>query len=183
VIVDADNDGRDDVALYFSADAVRALLSPPVEGNDNYTELGVQRWQEPEVIGLHFEAPDGTELMAENIFALGEPVSITPGSQVGTIVSSTTVRPEPRTWVYPNPFNPSTTIGFELAMPERVTVRIFDVAGRLVKTLADRVLAAGPHELRWDGRDERGFVVASGIYFVHFESRNGVTTRKAIMLK
>jgi len=67
--------------------------------------------------------------------------------------------------VYPNPFNPSTTINF--AMPEagNVTLRIYSLTGQLVKTLVDGKMRAGRHNVSWNGRDQAGAVVASGIYF------------------
>jgi len=56
---------------------------------------------------------------------------------------------------YPNPFNPSTTIEFQLPQASHVTLKIYDLQGRLVKTLADGEFPAGTHRVKWDGRDER----------------------------
>ena len=54
----------------------------------------------------------------------------------------------------PNPFNPQTTIAFDLARAQSVRLEVFDLRGRLVRRLQDGVLAAGRHEVRWDGRDD-----------------------------
>jgi hypothetical protein len=83
---------------------------------------------------------------------------------------------------YPNPFNPRTVIPFELAARGEVEMKIFDAAGRLVRTLVERVYERGRHAAVWDGKDTRGAAVASGIYFCRF--RTGVytaTTRLALI--
>src|SRR6185436_1306754 len=65
----------------------------------------------------------------------------------------------------PNPFNPETVIPFSLAAPGRVTVRIYDVRGRLVRTVLDALKPAGVHAARWNGDTESGERSASGVYF------------------
>jgi hypothetical protein len=65
----------------------------------------------------------------------------------------------------PNPFNPATEIRFELPQRGRIDVRIYDVAGRLVKELGGEVLPAGPHAVRWNGTDQRETGVVSGTYY------------------
>ncbi len=65
----------------------------------------------------------------------------------------------------PNPFNPSTDIQFALARGGRVEARVYDVNGRLVRQLAGEVRGAGPGSVHWDGRDQQGNPLASGLYF------------------
>jgi subtilisin family serine protease len=83
----------------------------------------------------------------------------------------------------PNPFNPSTTIRFELPERGRVSLRVYSAAGRLVRTLVDEPLEGGVHEARWDGRDASGRSAASGIYL--YELREGALrlTRRMTLLK
>ena len=84
----------------------------------------------------------------------------------------------------PNPFNPSTTIRYELANAGgRVRLQIFDVSGRLVKTLVDEVQGAGENSVRWEGRDDSGRRVATGAYFYRLTSPGFTQTRKMVMLK
>ncbi len=71
---------------------------------------------------------------------------------------------------FPNPFNPSTTIRFSLPAAGRTTITVYDVAGRLVKTLADENLAAATHSLRWAGDDDRGRPVGAGVYFYRIQT-------------
>ena len=65
----------------------------------------------------------------------------------------------------PNPLNPQTEIRFNLAQPGEVVVRIYDLGGRLVRTLSPGRLAAGPQAVMWDGRGSGGATLASGVYF------------------
>ncbi len=83
---------------------------------------------------------------------------------------------------YPNPFNPRTIVPFEMAERGAVEMKIFDAAGRLVRTLVERVYEQGRHTAVWDGKDNKGAAVASGVYFCRF--RTGVytaTTRLALV--
>jgi photosystem II stability/assembly factor-like uncharacterized protein len=84
---------------------------------------------------------------------------------------------------YPNPFNPAVTIDFTLREPTRVALRIFDTSGRLIRTLLDEPRAAGPHRLSWDGRDNTGRSVASGVYFYRLRTGLGTMTRKMILAR
>jgi hypothetical protein len=84
---------------------------------------------------------------------------------------------------YPNPFNPQTSIAFSIKSSGRVDVGIYDVSGRLVRTLANEVRAAGAYELTWDGRDTSGQAVASGVYFYRLVAPGFTQTRKMVLLK
>jgi hypothetical protein len=84
----------------------------------------------------------------------------------------------------PNPFNPHTTIRFELGRAGRVRLRIYGVNGALVRTLADRPFPAGDHRLVWDGEDDRGHALASGTYFMRLDADGGSPeSRKVILLR
>jgi hypothetical protein len=78
----------------------------------------------------------------------------------------------------PNPFNPETVIPFSLATPGRVAVRIYDVRGRLVRTVMDAVKPAGVHAARWNGSTESGQRSASGVYFYVITYPDGQTSAK-----
>jgi predicted outer membrane repeat protein len=85
---------------------------------------------------------------------------------------------------YPNPFNPITRIRLGLAGPERVSLKIYDVAGRLVRTLlGGQELEAGVHAYEWDGKSDEGRPVASGIYFYRIEAGGFTASRKMILLR
>jgi len=84
---------------------------------------------------------------------------------------------------HPNPFNPQTTIHFDLSEPGAVSLRVFNVAGQLIRTLIDGELPSGRNEARWDGTDIRGAGVASGVYFYQLSTRAGTMTRKMLLMK
>ena len=84
---------------------------------------------------------------------------------------------------YPNPFNPSTTLVYEVPSGGDVMLAIYDVRGALVRTLAYGNKPAGQHIARWDGRDGRGRAVASGVYFARLEVGRATVTHKVTLLK
>jgi hypothetical protein len=84
---------------------------------------------------------------------------------------------------FPNPFNPSTTIKFDMKEKGLVTVKVYDVAGRLVRTLANEVRDAGAYSILWDGRNNLGADAASGIYFYKMETAGFQATKKLVLLR
>jgi hypothetical protein len=84
---------------------------------------------------------------------------------------------------YPNPFNPGTTIRYAVAKNQEIRLAVYDVRGRLMRSLVERVEPAGIHEVRWEGRDNDGRPAASGIYFVRLIGEGQVTNRKIVLLK
>jgi len=84
---------------------------------------------------------------------------------------------------YPNPFNPETNIEFSVPVGGRVSLKIYNVAGQLVKVLADDVYAAGRHSINWNGTNENGKNVASGVYFYRMESGQTTLMKKMILMK
>jgi serine protease len=84
---------------------------------------------------------------------------------------------------YPNPFNLSTTISFSLSTPSEVDLTIYNIMGQKIKTIAQGWYEAGSHTVTWDGKNETGSVVASGIYFYKLNAGNIVITKKMSLLK
>jgi hypothetical protein len=85
--------------------------------------------------------------------------------------------------IYPNPFNPRALIRFQLASADRIDLTIYDAAGRRVRGLAQGRYEAGGHELIWDGRDDAGAAVPSGVYLVRFRTSNRADSEKAVLLR
>ncbi|MGE5680262.1 MAG: FlgD immunoglobulin-like domain containing protein [Bacillota bacterium] len=84
---------------------------------------------------------------------------------------------------FPNPFNPSTTINFEVPESGEVEIRIFDNIGREVTTLIRKTYTAGRHSVRWDGTNSSGSRVPSGVYIYCMHAKNFDAVRKMVMLK
>lgn len=83
----------------------------------------------------------------------------------------------------PNPFNPATSIRFTTATTGRVSVRIYSVDGSLVRSMLDKALPAGPHQLLWDGTTEHAEPAGSGIYFLEVRSGGERLRRKLTLLR
>ncbi len=84
----------------------------------------------------------------------------------------------------PNPFNPTTVIRYDVPPGgAKVTIQIYDVAGRLVETLIDDPQSAGHRSVRWNGRNQHGHSVATGVYFYRMKAGQFVQTKKMVVLK
>lgn len=84
---------------------------------------------------------------------------------------------------YPNPFNPLTTIRFDLPWRTHALLRIYDASGKLVQTLMDEERNAGQHRVQWHGTDAHGQAVRSGIYFYRLETPSGQVTQSMVLLR
>jgi hypothetical protein len=108
---------------------------------------------------------DGTEYRSQS-------VSVT--SPVGEVMLGQNV---------PNPFNPQTRISFVLPQSGSAMLAIYDTSGRLVRVLADGPQPEGRHEFYWNGRDERGNSVSSGVYFCRLDFGKTTLSRKMVLLR
>ena len=79
---------------------------------------------------------------------------------------------------YPNPFNPTTTIQFSLPQSEMVSMKVYDLNGRLIETLLNDFYDMGKHTITWDGSSQ-----SSGMYFVRLESGEYIQTRKVVLVQ
>jgi hypothetical protein len=84
---------------------------------------------------------------------------------------------------FPNPFNPSTIIRYDLPAAGHVTLTVFDITGRLVTRLVDDAEPAGTHEVRFDASGVRSSGIASGVYFYTVHAGSFTQTRKMVLLK
>ena len=84
---------------------------------------------------------------------------------------------------YPNPFNPSTTIEFTLPQPTEISLVIYNLMGQEVRTLKRGMTDTGHHSILWHGKDNRGQLVSSGVYFIRFYSPEFTTSHKMVLMK
>ena len=159
------------------------------------THRGLGAWREPASGGTH--RADGAQL----VFLSGRPyrwdhdqlranVEFILGELFGepyappTGVAENLLAPAFRlAQNYPNPFNPRTTMRFSLPERRMVQLRVYDVTGRLVAILADRIYPPGAHSVEWDGTNHRGQPAASGIYFYRLQAGPDTATRKMVLLR
>lgn len=85
--------------------------------------------------------------------------------------------------IYPNPFNPSTTITFNVPYRDRVKIEIFDILGRSVATLLDEIQSPGSYRVEWNGKNRFEQAVSSGIYIARLQAAGTLSSKKMVMLK
>jgi hypothetical protein len=113
----------------------------------------------------------------ESCYALFGPDGVTGGDPPATPLATYLAQN------HPNPFNPSTRIAFGLSAPGHVSLRIYDAAGRLVRTLYDGYREAGVYAETWDGRGDAGRAATSGVYFYKLQAGAFTETKKMVLLK
>ncbi|MBN2088151.1 S8 family serine peptidase [candidate division KSB1 bacterium] len=84
---------------------------------------------------------------------------------------------------YPNPFNPATTITFQVPLETQVQIRIYNLLGESVCVLTDQMYKTGRYKIAWDGKDKMGQPVSTGLYFYQMKSEQFTTTRRLLLLK
>jgi hypothetical protein len=84
---------------------------------------------------------------------------------------------------YPNPFNPSTSIAYEITEPGHVQLNIYNIKGELIRTLVDAPQTAQSYTVTWDGTDNVGNPISSGVYFYQMQSGKNTSTRKMLLMK
>ncbi|MBN2170258.1 MAG: T9SS type A sorting domain-containing protein [Candidatus Krumholzibacteriota bacterium] len=107
-------------------------------------------------------------------------------SVVSTILTDADTPEPPRNLLlqnFPNPFNPETAIRFSVAEESDVSIRIFDVRGREIRTLVDKRMPPGAHSVYWTGEDNAGRTVGSGVYFCKLQIDDYASVKKMLMLK
>ena len=155
-IGDIDNDGIFEMNFSFTRAQLQSLLGNVPNGT---------------VVTL---VVDARTTVATGAIPIQGSVSVKIKSGGGHAVSS---------FASPNPFNPETVVFYSLRNSGPVTVRIYSLEGRLVKTLVNDVASAGSHEVRWNGTDNGGRMVPSGMYFVKTESGADKSVVKLSLVK
>lgn len=151
---DTNGDGITEITACFSKEALRGLFSGLPSGTNTVTVV----LEGNTATGARFHAGLTLQVVSN-----------------GSVTAAT---------VAPNPFNPETTLKFTTSLVGFARVDLYDVGGRLVRTILDeRSLAAGKHEVRIEGRGTRGEPLPSGIYFVRGASPEGAFTRAVVVLK
>ena len=141
------------------------------------------------VVGDEFEGqglPNRNVVLSDEFDASGNPQVLGVDELNFTVPTNvdTPVRPERMAVkAVPNPFNPQTSIVFEMPSRADVTVEIFDSRGRLVRTLYQGVLGAGQQSRTWDGRGDSGQLVASGVYFARVVGGGYAASTRLVLVK
>ena len=138
-------------------------------------------------MALRVTSPDATETIHEfgPIVVDGDQTWDIDLANVTAIADSPSITPDRFSLEqnYPNPFNAGTVIPYSVQMEGHVELVLHDLTGQRVRTLVREWLAPGPQVTRWDGRDDAGRAVASGVYLYRLVTSERVATRKLLLLK
>lgn len=132
-------------------------------------------WLGQETIIFYAKDPWGLSGSSITSFAVKQPTSV--DGDEGSLPVNFALHPN-----YPNPFNPETWISYDVPEPTSVRLVIYNRLGQKVRTLVDETKPAGRYQVRWNGCDDNGKRVSSGVYFYQFESSKYNATRKMILL-
>ncbi|MCX5800005.1 MAG: T9SS type A sorting domain-containing protein [Candidatus Eisenbacteria bacterium] len=175
----SDNIGVDSVSIYYSINAGATFPYTVATGEANDS---VYAWTVPDTPSdscvVKIVAYDGSLNTAEDIsdaiFTISSPMGVNPIAEVAKFGLLEN---------HPNPFNPVTRIEFGLDEQARVSLRIYDISGKVVRTLVQESMSAGRHNATWNGEDESGMAVASGIYVCRLEAGSKTALRKMVLLR
>jgi len=109
------------------------------------------------------------------------PTTIVVGDPLSAVTDLPALPTDLRLW--PNPFNPRTSIGFDFKNAGNARLAVYDAAGRRVADLFDGTVAAGARTFQWDGRDDRGAALAGGLYLFRLTTDRGIARARGILLK
>jgi len=142
-------------------------------------------WDGTKWVGLNSTVSNSGQLISAEINKLGHFI-VTRKSEVISVETPRSVEIPDKFELYqnyPNPFNPSTSITFDLPKDEFVTLKIYNVIGQEVRTLVNEFRNAGRYTVVWDGKDNFGKVVPSGIYFYRMTAGSFNKTMKMVLAK
>ena len=163
--------------------------SPMVDGSQ------LEPWAEAMLLEWHLNDPVSTKEIDRNeaVYHIQDnrnPFIDRPDFVLKVYGNELTAAPEPVVMAtillhqnVPNPFNPSTTISYELQANSPVQLQVFDVAGRLVRTLVQEEQTAGPHQMNWNGRSQEDQACAAGVYFYRLRTNAADETKRMLLVK
>ncbi len=163
---------------------LKIYLDPAKVNSIPKEELIIAYWDGTKWVGLNSVLSSSGEFISAEINKLGQFV-VTRKNEVSEVSSPVVEIPDKFELYqnYPNPFNPSTSITFDLPKDEFVTLKIYNIIGQEVKTLVNEFRNAGRHTVVWDGKDNSGKIVPSGIYLYRITAGNFNKTLKMVLAK
>ena len=162
---------------------LKIKLDPEKLAGINPNEITVAYWDSSKWVALNSILSSTKDMIIAEVNKLGQFVVTKK-----TYVEASEVKPEiPDKFElyqnYPNPFNPETSIRFDLPKDSYVTLKVYDVLGREIKTLVSEFKPAGSYLVTWDGKDKYGRKVSSGVYFYRMTAGEFTKVRKMIITK
>jgi len=177
--VASDNKSLDSVSIYYSIDGGASF--PYTIATSEPNDSGFT-WVVPDTpsdscvvkIVAYDSSLNEAEDVSNALFSINSPIDTKPTPEVAKFGLKQN---------HPNPFNPLTNIEFSLQEKALVTLRVYDISGKVVRTLVEETMPAGRHTAIWNGEDESGRGVASGIYVCKLEAKGRADMRKMVLLR
>ncbi|MFT5233098.1 MAG: hypothetical protein ACI9UQ_001128 [Candidatus Krumholzibacteriia bacterium] len=163
-VEDVDGDGDMDLVFHFRKEAAEIACGD------------TEAW-------LTGETFDGVSFRASDVVTTGRGNGGGKGNNKSQEFDAPAIASEPLLSMAPNPFNPATTIFFSLPESQQLRIEVYAISGRRVAVLAEGVYPAGPSQIVWQGSDDSGRNVASGVYFVRMTGRGVELSQRAVLLK
>jgi hypothetical protein len=160
---------------------VPATVSLKASGRLNFPEYTLALFYEGEwrTLPTEYDSQNGEySTHTSNLGLIGLIEKSVAGEPIHSIPATFTLRQN-----YPNPFNPTTTIEFDLPKQTRVTMKIYDMLGREIRTLIDDIRPEGFHQVVWDARNDLGTAVASGIYVYRISADEFTESKRMVLIR
>lgn len=192
--VDVDNDGKDELMICIDGNFL-ILKFNGNQGHHSYEVYYIKKstgeyisyrgaimydlnydGKKEVLIDMHDDPPQlGNIKFFTSIYT---PDSLTNVNEIPPIINDFNLEQN-----FPNPFNSSTQIRYSVPYSTKVVVRVFDLLGKEIRTLLDKELSPGSYNISWEGRDNNGKLLPSGIYFIKLNANSFSKTIKAVLLK
>jgi hypothetical protein len=176
-VIGASGSSRVEMSYNTASNANGGVLSSQTLNGNNATATVIMTG-----FSLAFAKDDETDGISDRAKFLRDSI-VYMGNPLGQVTGAGPALKNSLTQNYPNPFNPQTTIAFTLKDRGAMTLKVYNVNGQLVRTLIDGVRAAGPDTKVWDGHNDAGQSVSSGVYFYKLVTNNFSQTKKMVLLK
>lgn len=162
---------------WFDPSAIRWLSLDTADGGQ--ADRGAYPWPKDPADPTKNLQISGDYMVDEIVFTMNE------GSGVTDVEGKANIMPLAYNLgnAYPNPFNPSTSINYSLPVSNNVTVTVYNSLGMKVRTLVNEMKSAGTYQASWDGKDEQGMTMASGVYFVRMQASHYSSVQKMLLTK
>jgi len=158
---------------------------PKLFGYDSGNEIEVRLYDQSEAteydVDVNYISLNDEPCVDCNVY--GNAMDMSVGSAVVTTIQSDLPTSVSLSQNYPNPFNPSTTIEYDVVHSGHVTLNVYDVMGRLVKTLVNNTIEPATYQVVWDGLDNTGQQVSAGIYIYSLQTQGVTMTKKMVLMK
>ncbi len=176
---DANGDILSDVVYYSDYDQVIKIMQ---QGTDDFSMINTTSSIESysKFFAVDYDADNDLDLL---YYPDGKLKLLKNNTYISHSNSNNIESPDFNCSIYPNPFNPETTICFTLQKNSETNIDIYNIRGQKVKSFGEQSYVKGDHKVKWSGEDNNNYPVSSGVYFLKIQTSDSIVTKKMILLK